>query len=746
MVAALYWPNLKGLGDHRVDAFLGNRAIGLSPSRGRLFNGILGQRGLPHCRALSGHSGCVNSIAFSRPDGRLLVSGSDDRRVLLWRCFDRQAGSQPLRAYAGHSSNVFCTALADGNRFIVSCGNDGKILRYDVEQTPAPIAEYLHEDSVHKVSIHAEDPNVFISASHDFTLKLWDVRAGVAPQGTIVGLDAFNAVACSPSDSQLFLSCDGSAICLWDLRKSFGPDQGPSLEAARQCKQRVLRQYMAVCRHHSGLIFLPEISGVEFNRLGTHFVCSAWKAVPLLYSVESPAPLMAFHAEEYSNKVTQKSASFAGSNDEFVICGSDDWGVYMWNTGSAKRQADDSHYRLPSSRSKCRLKPQKFRIHQRSQPKSLRRVQTNAEWVVEAPVHVLRGHQSIVNSVDWNVAEPMVASAGVESRIRLWSPWPLPGAGEGGTEPVRAPRREFSVSRVTALRELVGRDAVELDEMSSEANTLELFDYYTVRMESGSEGDSASHSELGRCGGGGADDSSEVDWEAWETQSDSAPEPAREDEAPFERLFSSDSDCDVRGYDSLGSGSDSPLRLPHQRSRPHLSMMYDSAALVQQLSEPLLTIPVQLPPAAQRICHRQELRDQRRSLSEQNEGCNAESSTDVFQSGIHALGTTRSSPNSVLQCLGRIASNSTDYPISDTTPTRREDQVSEGSPPLDEPIGQRLSSGTSVANHAPEVPESEVDSNGDFNSGSEEDLHARKRPRSTAGSPDSASRPSKRCE
>lgn len=67
------------------------------------------------------------------------------------------------------------------------------------------------------------------------------------------------------------------------------------------------------------------------------------------------------------------------------------------------------------------------------------------------------------------------------------------------------------------------------------SSSTELFDYYTVRMESGSEGDSASHSELGRCGGGGADDSSEVDWEAWETQSDSAPEPAREDEAPFER-------------------------------------------------------------------------------------------------------------------------------------------------------------------------------------------------------------------
>ena len=40
-------------------------------------------------------------------------------------------------------------------------------------------------------------------------------------------------------------------------------------------------------------------------------------------------------------------------------------------------------------------------------------MQTNAELMVEHPAHVLEGHHSIVNNVEWNHAEPMLASAGV---------------------------------------------------------------------------------------------------------------------------------------------------------------------------------------------------------------------------------------------------------------------------------------------------------------------------------------------
>eukprot|EP00668_Euglena_longa_P034440 GGOE01044251.1.p1 GENE.GGOE01044251.1~~GGOE01044251.1.p1 ORF type:complete len:757 (-),score=129.14 GGOE01044251.1:341-2611(-) len=756
MVTALHRPKRKGSSSCRVNTFLSHRAIGLHPARDQLFDGILGQRGLPHCRTLSGHGGCVNSISFSHHDGRLLVSGSDDRRVLLWRCFDSQAKGQPAGEYVGHLANVFCTVWADNNRCILSCGNEGKILRHDVEQ-PAPIGEYVHEDSVHKVSVHPEDANVFVSASHDFTLKLWDVRTGVAPQGTIIGLDAFNAVAFSPCDSHLFLSCDGSAVCMWDLRKSFGPDRGPSLEAARQFKQCVLRQYMAVCRHHSGLIFLPEISGVAFNRLGTHFICSAWKAVPLLYSVESSTPLMAFHAEGYSNKVTHKSASFAGSNDELVISGSDDWGIYIWDTGMAKHQADNNHHRLHSSLPRSCTAAQKWHLYECSQPKSLRRVQTNAELVVESPAHVLRGHQSIVNSVDWNVAEPMVASAGVEKHIRLWSPWAMQGQVDS-PEPIRVPKRDFSTSRVGALREMVGRDADEAEGMSSEASTLELFDYYTLRMESDSEGDSASHGQRAP-----VDGISETDWDTWQTERSSATRQAGEDQTETERVFSSsDSDNDLGGYDTLGSEPNSPL-LPRRQPRPFLSMAYDTAALLQQLSEPLPSDGECSEPGQEASSQGpfNEALPARSKGRDPRSGCWSPPSkgslddADPVNQGCGAQGY----PSVVLQCLDQITATALLH-ASGMIPAEDVDDPDSIHPTL--ALDTHLCRGPGSGPTEPErTPPSHLDGDnngdnndanndddddGEVNSGPEEDPHGRKRPRSTAGSPDSTSRPSKRCE
>lgn len=41
-----------------------------------------------------------------------------------------------------------------------------------------------------------------------------------------------------------------------------------------------------------------------------------------------------FCAQGYCNKVTQKSAAFGGPADEYVLCGSDDWGVYIWHLGA----------------------------------------------------------------------------------------------------------------------------------------------------------------------------------------------------------------------------------------------------------------------------------------------------------------------------------------------------------------------------------------------------------------------------
>lgn len=44
-------------------------------------------------RTLEGHDGCVNAVAFD-PTGTLLVSGSDDQRIMVW---DWEAGEQAER-------------------------------------------------------------------------------------------------------------------------------------------------------------------------------------------------------------------------------------------------------------------------------------------------------------------------------------------------------------------------------------------------------------------------------------------------------------------------------------------------------------------------------------------------------------------------------------------------------------------------------------------------------------------------
>ena len=76
---------------------------------------------------LKGHSGLVYSVSFS-PDGKRIVSGSNDRTLKVW---DAQTGQETL-TLKGHSRSVNCVSFSPDGKRIVSGSFDKTLKVWDI--------------------------------------------------------------------------------------------------------------------------------------------------------------------------------------------------------------------------------------------------------------------------------------------------------------------------------------------------------------------------------------------------------------------------------------------------------------------------------------------------------------------------------------------------------------------------------------------------------------------------------------
>ena len=128
-----------------------------------------------------GHSGWVEALSFSR-DG-VLASGSRDRTVSLWRVLPELARDDPSAVPAqqvdvlrGHTDTARSVAFSPDGTTLVSGGNDGRIIVWDVQQA-MPLTGHTRErgdaNGVESVAF-TPDGKVVASGAHDHTIIFSD--------------------------------------------------------------------------------------------------------------------------------------------------------------------------------------------------------------------------------------------------------------------------------------------------------------------------------------------------------------------------------------------------------------------------------------------------------------------------------------------------------------------------------------------------------------------------------------------
>ncbi|KAI8820918.1 WD40-repeat-containing domain protein [Chytriomyces cf. hyalinus JEL632] len=161
--------------------------------------------------SLSGHSGSVKSVAVT-PDGKTIVSGSDDMKVKVW---DTETGIC-TSTLEDHSDWVTSVAMTPDGKTIVSGSDDMTVKVWD---TVKGVHSTLkgHTGTVTSVAL-TPDGKTIVSGSDDMTVKVWDTVKGV--HSTLKGHSGtVTSVALTLDGKTIVSGSDDMTVKVWDTVK-----------------------------------------------------------------------------------------------------------------------------------------------------------------------------------------------------------------------------------------------------------------------------------------------------------------------------------------------------------------------------------------------------------------------------------------------------------------------------------------------------------------------------------------------
>jgi WD40 repeat protein len=169
-----------------------------------------------------GHKGPIRGFTFA-PDGRQLVSASEDRTACLWD----PATAEKLATCRGHTSRLLGVAFSpDGTRF-ATASSDGTVRQWDAATGREVEPPYDHHSGEVVTAVYSPDGRWIASAGTDRTVRVWRARGRQevavlhGHTGAVAGL-AFarsgrRLASLSPANVLVTGAQGDGTVRLWDL-------------------------------------------------------------------------------------------------------------------------------------------------------------------------------------------------------------------------------------------------------------------------------------------------------------------------------------------------------------------------------------------------------------------------------------------------------------------------------------------------------------------------------------------------